>query len=233
MSIHRSTLHFVLVLVLALPFEASAESRTVEIEIARLRTELDALERTYTRLDTSLTSVRERLDKSPEDAALKRQEESLSESLGDTFEKITEIRSRLDVLERVHSATRIRFGDPIILGPISQSLEGERFESPEELDTLPQHAPITSLPLESVIRAVHEPLWACYLNELQRRPLSPGKVVVKFVIQPNGSVSSATTKSSTLYNPLIEGCVNKVVLGLTFSVRDDTSIVSYPLSFNE
>jgi len=94
MSIHRSTLHFVLVLVLALPFEASAESRTVEIEIARLRTELDALERTYTRLDTSLTSVRERLDQSPENTALKIQEETVSESLGDTFEKITDHRKK-------------------------------------------------------------------------------------------------------------------------------------------
>ena len=74
MSIHRSTLRFAFALVLALPFEASAGSRTVEEEIAQLRTELDALERTYTRLDTSLTSVRERLDQSPENTALKIQD---------------------------------------------------------------------------------------------------------------------------------------------------------------
>lgn len=47
----------------------------------------------------------------------------------------------------------------------------------------------------------------CYQRELKRNPNLKGKLVVRFVITPQGTVSSVTVISSTLNNPTVEGCV--------------------------
>ncbi len=221
---------FVFVMVISSP--ASAGNRTVEEELAQLRSELDTLERDYTRLEEQLASVRGELDKNPESAALKAREDDVFENMDNISAELSELTRRLEALERVHAATGIRFGDPIILGPIAQKRDGESYKIPDEF-ALPPTAMTVSLPLESVVRTAHKPLWACYLDELRQRSLVPGKVVVKFVIQPDGSVSSATTKATTLDNPRIETCLNQVFLGFKFPAREELSLVSYPLSLNE
>jgi len=72
----------------------------------------------------------------------------------------------------------------------------------------------------------------CYDRELNKRPDLAGKVVVKFVIAKDGSVSSATTASSTLGNPLVESCVNSRFLRFRFPApKHGIVIVRYPFVF--
>ncbi len=47
----------------------------------------------------------------------------------------------------------------------------------------------------------------CYQRELRRSPNLKGKVVVRFVITPQGTVESVTILGSTLGNPTIENCI--------------------------
>jgi TonB family protein len=47
----------------------------------------------------------------------------------------------------------------------------------------------------------------CYQRELKRNPNLKGKIVVRFVITPQGTVSSVTIIASTLGNPTVESCI--------------------------
>jgi TonB family protein len=47
----------------------------------------------------------------------------------------------------------------------------------------------------------------CYQRELKRSPNLKGKVVVRFVIAPQGTVESVTILASTLSNPAVENCI--------------------------
>jgi len=58
--------------------------------------------------------------------------------------------------------------------------------------------------------------------------------VVKFVIAKDGSVSSASTKASTLNNPIVEKCINARFMRMRFPSPKGGGIVivSYPFVFN-
>jgi TonB family protein len=47
----------------------------------------------------------------------------------------------------------------------------------------------------------------CYQRELKRSPNLKGKVVVRFVITPQGAVESVAILASTLGNPAVENCI--------------------------
>ncbi len=47
----------------------------------------------------------------------------------------------------------------------------------------------------------------CYQRELKRSPNLKGKVVVRFVITPQGTVESVAVLASTLGNPAVENCI--------------------------
>ena len=47
----------------------------------------------------------------------------------------------------------------------------------------------------------------CYQRELKRNPNLRGKVVVRFVITPQGTIASVTVLSSNLGNPAVESCI--------------------------
>jgi TonB family protein len=47
----------------------------------------------------------------------------------------------------------------------------------------------------------------CYQRELKRSPNLKGKVVVRFVIAPQGTIESVTILASTLGNPTVENCI--------------------------
>ncbi len=53
---------------------------------------------------------------------------------------------------------------------------------------------------------------SCYQSEVRRTPELKGKIVVRFVITPQGTVESATIISSTLNNPRVEKCVISRIL---------------------
>ena len=47
----------------------------------------------------------------------------------------------------------------------------------------------------------------CYQKEVRRNPNLKGKLVVRFVITPQGSIASVNIISSTLNNPAVESCI--------------------------
>ncbi len=87
--------------------------------------------------------------------------------------------------------------------------------------------------IDQVIKRNLSQIRYCYQRELTKNPNLGGKVSVKFVIANDGSVSSATTKSSTLASPAAESCINARFLHMTFPQPKGGGIVivSYPFLF--
>ncbi len=100
-------------------------------------------------------------------------------------------------------------GDPIILGALDKSL------------------------IDAVIKKHMNQIRYCYQRELPKNPTLGGKVTVKFVISKTGSVSKASTKSSTLNNSAVEGCINSRFMRFKFPEPKGGGIVivSYPFIF--
>ncbi len=100
-------------------------------------------------------------------------------------------------------------GDPIILGALDKSL------------------------IDAVIKRNMNQIRYCYQRELTKSPDLGGKIVVKFVIAKDGTVSSASTKSSTMGNPAVEQCINGRFLRFQFPQPKGGGIVivSYPFLF--
>ncbi len=101
-------------------------------------------------------------------------------------------------------------GDPIVLGALDKSL------------------------IDVVIKRHMNAIRYCYQRELTKDPTLAGKIVVKFVIHPGGTVSSATTRSSTMGSPAVEQCINGRFMRMQFPETKGGGIVivSYPFLFS-
>ncbi len=74
----------------------------------------------------------------------------------------------------------------------------------------------------------------CYVREAQKDPGLRGKVVVRFVIAPDGTVSSAeATDDGTLRSDRVAQCICRKILRMRFPLPEDagTVIVTYPFTF--
>jgi hypothetical protein len=100
-------------------------------------------------------------------------------------------------------------GDPIILGALDKSL------------------------VDAVVRRNLNQIRYCYQRELTKSPALAGKIVVKFVIAKDGTVSSATTKSSSMGSPAVENCINQRFMRFQFPSPKGGGIVfvTYPFIF--
>jgi pSer/pThr/pTyr-binding forkhead associated (FHA) protein len=100
-------------------------------------------------------------------------------------------------------------GDPIILGALDKSL------------------------IDAVIKRHMNQIRYCYQRELTKNPNLGGKVVVKFVIAKDGSVSKASTKTSSMGNKTVENCINGRFMRFKFPEPKGGGIVivSYPFIF--
>lgn len=87
--------------------------------------------------------------------------------------------------------------------------------------------------IEKVIRENIQQIKYCYSKELTKVPTLAGKIVVKFTIAKDGSVSQASTKDSTMGNGIVEGCVNSRIMQLRFPEPKGggSAIVTYPFIF--
>ena len=101
-------------------------------------------------------------------------------------------------------------GDPIILGALDKSI------------------------IDRIVKKHLPQIRYCYQKELNKNPKLFGKIVVKFVISKEGAVSSASTKSSTMNNPIVEKCINSRFMRMRFPKPKGGGIVivSYPFVFN-
>jgi len=101
-------------------------------------------------------------------------------------------------------------GDPIILGALDKSI------------------------IDRIVKKHLPQIRYCYQKELNKNPNLFGKMVVKFVIAKDGTVSSSSTKTSTLKNPIVENCIHSRFMRMRFPQPKGGGIVivSYPFVFN-
>ncbi len=101
-------------------------------------------------------------------------------------------------------------GDPIILGALDKSI------------------------IDRIVKKHLPQIRYCYQKELNKNPKLFGKMIVKFVIAKDGSVSSSSTKSSTLKSPIVENCIHSRFMRMQFPQPKGGGIVivSYPFVFN-
>lgn len=101
-------------------------------------------------------------------------------------------------------------GDPVVLGELDRSL------------------------IDQVVKRKMNQIRYCYMHELTKDPELSGKVVVQFVIEADGSVSSAKTKSTTMNNNSVESCINGRFMRAKFpEPKGGGSVtVSYPFVFS-
>jgi TonB family protein len=93
-----------------------------------------------------------------------------------------------------------------------------------------------SLPREVIARAMRRqmgPMRRCYEAGLRRNPAMGGQVTVRFVISPQGRVSSASVTSSTLGDRATESCISRAVRAARFPPPTGGGVVmvTYPISF--
>jgi Ca-activated chloride channel family protein len=88
-------------------------------------------------------------------------------------------------------------------------------------------------PIRRIIRRQVNAFRACYERELQSNPNLAGKVVVKFVIDGTGKVSSASIAESTLNSKPVEQCLLQAIRRLTFPQPPggEVIVVTYPFTF--
>ncbi|MBN2799037.1 MAG: AgmX/PglI C-terminal domain-containing protein [Deltaproteobacteria bacterium] len=100
-------------------------------------------------------------------------------------------------------------GDPIILGALDRSL------------------------IDEVIKRHMNQIRYCYQRELTKNHNLQGKVVIKFVIAKDGSVSSASVKQSTIDSSAVDSCVASRFMHMQFPqpIGGGIVIVSYPFLF--
>jgi len=101
-------------------------------------------------------------------------------------------------------------GTPIILGALDKSL------------------------IDAVIRKNMNQIRYCYQRELTKNPGLKGKIIVKFTIAADGSVSRASIKTSSMGNAAVEGCITGRFKRFKFPQPKGGGvvIVSYPFIFS-
>ena len=101
-------------------------------------------------------------------------------------------------------------GDPVIIGALDRSL------------------------IDEVIKRNMNSIRYCYQRELTRNPALGGKIVIKFVIAKDGSVSTAEKKSSSMGNGSVEQCIVHRFMAMQFPEPKGGGIVivSYPFMFS-
>ena len=121
---------------------------------------------------------------------------------------------------------------------MSELLYWQENVSADEASTgdAPEQAEQPSIPrfeIQRVIRDASGQVRYCYERALAQEPTLEGMVRVRFVIAPDGSVTSASVTSSTMGKPDMEECVLQRIRALTFPPPDNGAdvTVNYPFRF--
>jgi hypothetical protein len=93
--------------------------------------------------------------------------------------------------------------------------------------------PVDPANITAVISKQRAALQYCYQRELTKNPSLGGKLLAKITVYSDGTVTSATTDSSTLANASVESCVVGRLQSLRFSEPSGGGIamVKLPLTF--
>lgn len=90
---------------------------------------------------------------------------------------------------------------------------------------------VTPDEIKRVVAAHTGGMRACYERALGSSPKVSGKVVLGWRIEPNGSTSDVSVKSSTLKLPKAESCMQQQVQSWKFPPADGPVVLSYPFVF--
>jgi len=86
--------------------------------------------------------------------------------------------------------------------------------------------------INKVVKAHLAGVKYCYEKELQHKSSLAGGVDIFWVIQPDGTVSKATVKSSTMNDTAVEGCIVRQVKQWQFpKAAAQTTVTRYPFIF--
>lgn len=86
--------------------------------------------------------------------------------------------------------------------------------------------------IRSGVRSRYEGVRTCYERGLAHAPIMRGRIVVRFVIARDGSVSSADDAGSTLPDANVIACVLDVFRALTFPKPTGQPVmIVYPMQF--
>lgn len=73
----------------------------------------------------------------------------------------------------------------------------------------------------------------CYEEQLKTKPKLAGKIVVLFVVEPDGNVSSSKTQETTMKDEPTEVCINRIFQKMKFPPTNGGIVeVAYPLVFS-
>ena len=88
--------------------------------------------------------------------------------------------------------------------------------------------------IQRVVRQHRREMSHCYEQELQRNPNLAGRIVMTWVISPNGSVVSSSVSETTMNNAAVENCMAQRIRRWVFPEPDGGGIVrvNYPFNFS-
>ncbi len=115
-----------------------------------------------------------------------------------------------DVGDHVESGPTVGVKEPITVGNVDKST------------------------IDRIVKQHLAQIRTCYERELSRNPKLSGKVVVKFVIAKDGSVSTSSSAYSSLKSPVAEDCVHGQFRRMRFPRPrgGGIAVIKYPLIFN-
>lgn len=87
--------------------------------------------------------------------------------------------------------------------------------------------------LDLVVKTRMDKLRECYRRELRNHPTLAGHITVKFVVNRNGGIGSATVKNSSIQNHTVEQCILEEFLKMRFPRPPGNQEITaaYPLIF--
>jgi TonB family protein len=198
-----------IVLIVGIPIIINQYQKSVELQKKIDR--LDELSNKISKLEKRLLTAetpeeREKIKDELEE--LQEEKEKLSEELGEGETK--EIEPEIETT----------LGSVSISGPLSITGEGS-----EDLTR-------SSNSISSGVRGVMGTIQSRYNQELKSNPDLEGKVIVRFTIAENGSVTSASVVSSTIGNSAIESTITSSLRSAKFQPSSmGTTTVTYPFYF--
>ena len=106
-------------------------------------------------------------------------------------------------------------------------------KSPDPNADPPKDSAASKEQIRGVVRNNMKAIRGCYNRLLAEQPALRGRVMVRFVIGPEGAVEAAMVEDSTVPSDPLERCVVDVVTQMTFPVPDEggKTVVSYPFVF--
>ncbi len=128
-------------------------------------------------------------------------------------------------------------GDDVPRGPRGDSVQ---LRDRDEEDNVPDWRPgrvetvggLSRTDIQRVVRRHKPEVRFCYEQALVSRPDLEGRVAVRFIVQPDGHVSTSVTQNQTIGSDRVSECVTNAVTRWGFPQSEGITAVTYPFVFH-